>query len=260
MSDSCGPACHREPPKEHYTAQAAKLPPSSHYLQRPQAEDDGAAVTEAHASQLRPRSIFTSSLKERMAQRFFNLVLLPRIQDDITEYKKLNFHLYSALKKGLFKPGAWFKGILIPLCESGTCSLREAIIIGSILTKCSIPVLHSSAAMLKLAEMEYNGANSIFLRLLIDKKYALPFRVIDALVYHFLRFRTDQRTLPVLWHQCLLTFVQRYKEDLASEQKAALLDLLKVHVHPQISTEVRRELANSKSRDQETAEPVMAME
>uniref|UniRef100_A0A8C4RFH8 Bystin-like n=1 Tax=Erpetoichthys calabaricus TaxID=27687 RepID=A0A8C4RFH8_ERPCA len=204
--------------------------------------------------------IFTSSLKERMAQRFFNLVLLPRIRDDIMEYKKLNFHLYSALKKALFKPGAWFKGILIPLSESGTCSLREAIIIGSILTKCSIPVLHSSAAMLKLAEMEYNGANSIFLRLLIDKKYALPFRVIDALVYHFLRFRTDQRTLPVLWHQCLLTFVQRYKEDLASEQKAALLDLLKVHVHPQISTEIRRELANSKSRDQETVEPVMAME
>jgi essential nuclear protein 1 len=45
-----------------------------------------------------------------MAQRFFNLVLLPRIRDDIAEYKKLNFHLYCALKKALFKPGAWFKG------------------------------------------------------------------------------------------------------------------------------------------------------
>ena len=39
-----------------------------------------------------------------------------------------------------------------------------------------------SAAMLKIAEMKYNGANSIFLRILIAKKYALPFRVIDALV------------------------------------------------------------------------------
>ena len=34
-------------------------------------------------------------------------------------------------------------GILLPLCESGTCTLREAIILGSIITKCSIPVLHS---------------------------------------------------------------------------------------------------------------------
>ncbi|XP_036415700.1 bystin [Colossoma macropomum] len=204
--------------------------------------------------------IFSSNLKERMAQRFYNLVLLPRIRDDITEYKRLNFHLYSALKKALFKPGAWFKGILIPLCESGTCTLREAIIIGSILTKCSIPVLHSSAAMLKLAEMEYNGANSIFLRLLLDKKYALPFRVLDALVAHFLTFRSEKRTLPVLWHQCLLTLVQRYKADLSSEQKEALLELLKIQNHPQISAEIRRELQNAETRDLEDATPVMSMD
>ncbi|NXV08096.1 BYST protein, partial [Cettia cetti] len=195
--------------------------------------------------------IFSSNLKERMAQRFYNLVLLPRIRDDIAEYKRLNFHLYMALKKALFKPAAWFKGILIPLCESGTCTLREAIIIGSILTKCSIPVLHSSAALLKLAEMQYNGANSIFLRLLIDKKYALPFRVLDALVFHFLAFRREQRLLPVLWHQSLLALAQRYKEDLSSEQKEALLELLKFHSHPQISPEIRRELMNSGTRDVE---------
>nr|XP_060629033.1 bystin [Anolis sagrei ordinatus] len=203
--------------------------------------------------------IFASNLKERMAQRFYNLVLLPRIRDDIAEYKRLNFHLYMALKKALFKPGAWFKGILLPLCESGTCTLREAIIVGSILAKCSIPVLHSGAAMLKIAEMEYSGANSIFLRLLIDKKYALPFRVVDALVFHFLAFRTDKRNLPVLWHQCLLTFAQRYKEDLSSEQKEALLELLKSHSHPQISAEIRRELVNSKCRDTEGMQP-MAVE
>ncbi|XP_061688977.1 bystin [Syngnathoides biaculeatus] len=200
--------------------------------------------------------IFSSNLKERMAQRFYNLVLLPRVRDDIAEYKRLNFHLYSALKKALFKPGAWFKGILIPLCESGTCTLREAIIIGSILTKCSLPVLHSSATMLKLAEMEYNGANSIFLRLFLDKKYALPFRVLDALVAHFLSFRSEKRALPVLWHQSLLTLAQRYKADLASEQKAALMELLKIQNHPQISAEIRRELLNSESRDIEIGIPV----
>ncbi|RXN23309.1 bystin [Labeo rohita] len=201
--------------------------------------------------------IFSSNLKERMAQRFYNLVLLPRVRDDIAEYKRLNFHLYSALKKALFKPGAWFKGILLPLCESGTCTLREAIIIGSIITRCSIPVLHSSAAMLKIAEMEYNGANSIFLRLLLDKKYALPFRVLDALVAHFLSFRTDKRTLPVLWHQSLLTLVQRYKADLSSEQKEALLELLKCQTHPQISAEIRRELHSAEPRDAEDVTPAM---
>lgn len=49
--------------------------------------------------------------------RYFNLVLLPRIQDDIAEYKRLNFHLYMAIRKALFKPAAFFKGVLLPLCE-----------------------------------------------------------------------------------------------------------------------------------------------
>ncbi len=33
-------------------------------------------------------------------------------------------------RKALFKPGAFFKGFLLPLCEAGNCTLREAVIIG----------------------------------------------------------------------------------------------------------------------------------
>lgn len=71
--------------------------------------------------------------------------------------------------------------------QSGNCTLREAIIIGSVIARNSIPTLHSAACMLRIAEMDYTGANSIFLRIFIDKKYALPYRVVDALVSHFLR-------------------------------------------------------------------------
>jgi len=195
--------------------------------------------------------IFASNLDSKMCQRFYNLVLLPRIRDDITEFKKLNFHLYQALAKALFKPAAFFKGILLPLCESGTCTLREATIVSSVLAKCSIPPLHGAAAMLKIAEMDYSGANSIFLRVMVDKKYTLPYRVIDALANHFVRFAIDDRELPVLWHQALLTFAQRYKSDISAEQRDALLDLLKKHFHPQISPEIRRELLHANSRDVE---------
>ena len=76
--------------------------------------------------------------------------------------------------------------IIIPL-QAGDCTLREAVIISSVLVKNSIPMLHSAAALLKIAEMDYNGANSIFLRALLDKKYALPYRVVDAVVFHFLK-------------------------------------------------------------------------
>jgi len=61
------------------------------------------------------------------------------------------------------------------------------VIVGSVVAQNSIPMLHSAAAILKIAEMDYNGANSIFLRILLDKKYALPYRVVDATLFHFLR-------------------------------------------------------------------------
>ena len=62
------------------------------------------------------------------------------------------------------------------------------------MSKNSIPMLHSAAAILKIAEMEYTGANSVFLRTLLDKKYALPYRVIDSTVYHFIRFVVISRS------------------------------------------------------------------
>lgn len=99
--------------------------------------------------------------------------------------------------------------MLLPLCASGTCTLREAVIVSSVLRRVSVPVLHSAAALLRLAEMPYSGTTSFFIRVLLDKKYALPYRVVDALVDHFVRFRREERTLPVVWHQALLCFVQR---------------------------------------------------
>ena len=123
------------------------------------------------------------------------------------------------------------------------------------LAKRSIPMLHSAAVMLKIAEMEYSGACSIFLRILFDKKYALPYRVVDSVVFHFLRFRSEKRELPVLWHQSLLTFVQRYKGHISSEQKEALMELLKFQVHGKITPEIRRELMHAICRDDEEKDP-----
>ncbi|KAM3715994.1 Uncharacterized protein ACO02O_02283 [Dirofilaria immitis] len=100
--------------------------------------------------------------------------------------------------------------------------------------------------------MQYTGSNSLFLRILIDKKYTLPYRAIDALVNHFLRFGKDERHLPVLWHQSLLTFTQRYKNDINDEQRVALLELTKVQNHYQITPEVCRELISAEKKESET--------
>ncbi|TEB35541.1 cell adhesion protein byn-1 [Coprinellus micaceus] len=196
--------------------------------------------------------IFISNMKPAQAQLFLSVVLLDAVRDDIRENKKMNVHYYEALKRSLYKPAAFFKGIIFPLLDQG-CSLREAAIIASILSRVKVPVLHASAALLRVAEMDYSGPNSLFIRVLIDKKFDLPYKVIDALVFHFIRLsntykaktRGDSDKLPVLWHQSLLVFAQRYASDLTPDQKDALLDVIRATPHPQIGPEIRRELVNS---------------
>jgi len=176
------------------------------------------------------------------------MVLLPRTREDIKMYKKLNWHIYMALKKALYKPVAFYKGILLPLCEARDCTLKEALIIGSVIKKVSVPAIESSVALLKIAVMPYSGANSIFIRVFLDKKYALPVTVIESLVDHFMRFQKDDRKMPVIWHQSLLVFAQRYKQALTAQQKQQLKELMRKHAHPQITAEIRRELFSTKCR------------
>ncbi|GAA6043793.1 hypothetical protein JCM8097_007710 [Rhodosporidiobolus ruineniae] len=203
--------------------------------------------------------IFASNLDPKQSQKFYKEILLEKFREEIQETNKLSVQTYMALKKAIYKPAAFFKGLLFPLCESGTCTLREAAILGSVLTKVSVPVLHSGAALLKLAEMDYTGPNSLFIRVLLDKKYALPYKVVDALVFHFIRFKRDPREMPVLWHQSFLVFVQRYKSDLTSEQKEALLEVLRYKSHYQITPEIRREIVHSVARGEEILQADEAM-
>ena len=220
--------------------------------------------------------IFTSA-KPYIVQQFLESVILDRVRDDIRETKRLNVHLFNALKKALYKPAAFFKGFLFPLVISGTCTLKEADIVSGVLVRVSIPVLHSAAALLRLTEIaaeqtsvatESAGATNVFIRVLLEKKYALPYKVIDGLVFHFLRFRampadgTDANPLgardlrlPVLWHQCLLAFAQRYRNDITEDQREALLDLLLVRGHKAIGPEVRRELLEGRGRGVAVEEP-----
>ncbi|KAL0638945.1 snoRNA-binding rRNA-processing protein [Maublancomyces gigas] len=189
-----------------------------------------------------------AATKSSQCQKFLSTILLDRVRDDIAENKKLNVHLYNAIKKALYKPAAFFKGFLFPLAQSGTCTLKEAQIIGSVLTRISVPVLHSAAALLRLCEMEYTGPTSVFIKVLIDKKYALPYKVVDALVFHFMRFKNVDVALPLLWHQSFLAFAQRYKNDITEDQRDVLLDVLLVKGHPGVAPEVRRELLEGRGR------------
>lgn len=191
-------------------------------------------------------SIFSSNLNPRMAQRFYNLVLLPAIRQDIQTHKKLNFHYFRSLKKALFKPAAFFKGIVLPLA-SESCTLREVVILSSVLSKTTVPAMHVAATLVRLCVMSpWYGTTSVLMAALINKKYNLPLQVIEGLVAHFCAFVSEEQALPLVWHRALLVFVQRYKFELNEDQKYRLKELLKVHWHEAVSSEVRREMVAPK--------------
>lgn len=187
-------------------------------------------------------AIFASNLNPRMAQRFYNLVLLPALRQNIAKWQKLNFHYYRSVRKSLFKPAAFFKGIMLPWAQENM-TLREAMILSSVLAKASIPPMHVAATVSRLAEMTpWYGTTSILLGTLINKKYALPLRSIESLISHFCAFGRDQSALPVVWHRALLLLVQRYKFEFNDDQRRRMRELLKVHFHEAMGPEVRREL------------------
>lgn len=67
--------------------------------------------------------IFASNMGVKKVERFYKFVLLPRVREDIRKNKRLHFALYQSLKKALYKPAAFNKGILLALCEVCFCSM-----------------------------------------------------------------------------------------------------------------------------------------
>lgn len=236
--------------------------------------------------------IFSSNLKEEMAQRFYASVLLPIVHQRMIEEKKLHPALYMAVRKALFKPIAFFKGFLLPLATDEECTLREALIIASILQRSHLPPVPTAVALVKISQQPFRGPCTVFLRVLIDKQMALPYQAIDALVVYFHRFiRTHSHekeggageggsgggsrpnpyssphlssqmhevkgrmveVLPVLWHQTFLLFVQRYKHDLTMEQTQLLMQVCSIHFHYMISPEIKRELVAAQKYLQQTS-------
>lgn len=61
-------------------------------------------------------------MKPPQAQLFLSVVLLDAIREDIQQNKKLNVQYYEALKKALYKPSAFFKGIIFPMLDVRTLS------------------------------------------------------------------------------------------------------------------------------------------
>jgi essential nuclear protein 1 len=66
--------------------------------------------------------IFVAQMKPAQARVFLEGVLLDAVREDMREgrgkgNRALHPHYYEALRRAVFKPGAFFKGIVFPMLE-----------------------------------------------------------------------------------------------------------------------------------------------
>ena len=180
--------------------------------------------------------VFASNLDPKRARTFYGDVLLERCRDDIREHRRLNYHTRPGAAPRLFKPAPWFKGVLLPLVKSGDCTLREALVFGSVLAKASVPQAHAAVVIMKLAELPYSGRAVRVPDCVTEQEVraarARRFCCGERFFKHA-RGRSSER--PVLWHQSLLVFVQRYRGDLSDDLSGKILKLLKTHRHHTIT-------------------------
>jgi essential nuclear protein 1 len=61
--------------------------------------------------------VFMSNMKPEQARIYLHFVLLNAVRTDIAENNRLNVHYYEALIGAMYKPAAFFKGIVFPLLD-----------------------------------------------------------------------------------------------------------------------------------------------
>ncbi len=172
---------------------------------------------------------------------FYRDYLLQNIRRNFDETKNLNVHYYQALKKAIYKPAAFFKGIIFPVIQDPSTTLKETSIYCSVVSKVSFPSLHAAAALMKLSNGPYFGPKFMMIRALLEKKFALPTKTVAYVFDYFSTFENSE-LMPVLWQQALLVFVQRYKLEFDNVRKESLRRLVEKQPHEAIGPEILREI------------------
>ncbi|OAD02989.1 hypothetical protein MUCCIDRAFT_109839 [Mucor lusitanicus CBS 277.49] len=201
--------------------------------------------------------LFLANVKATQTKHYFQFVLLHAVRNNLAQSAngQLDPALYNALKKALAcNPALFMKGLLFPLCESNTCTVAEACILANVLGQVKIPALQSATALLRLSEQLFTLPICILVQVFVQKRQALPYRVVDTLTFkYFCQREGSLQQLPIMWYQSLLIFTQSYSIDMVPTQKQALLALIqRMTRNDELSILIEKTIkAAIKSSDQE---------
>jgi essential nuclear protein 1 len=183
-------------------------------------------------------ALFIQTASDGRCQTFMHEILLSYVRELLDGARKLPQPVFHALLKSARRPKCFVLGILLPLAQEPTCSLKEARMISLIAGRVHLPRDHANAFLIKVCEGDITPVRTIFIARYIAKGQALAIQAIDAIVAYFMRHLAIGERQPLIWHRALVDFVKRYGSDLTMEQREAIAELVAKHSHPHITPEI----------------------
>lgn len=122
--------------------------------------------------------IFISKTESNRTVDFLQEYLLPRVLVDVSEEKKINYHLFKALQKAVYRPASFFKGIIFAFMDRSNVTLKQAQILGAVLMKSSFPKAHLNAALFQALQKNYSATNNFLIKCFLEKRFSMALQVV----------------------------------------------------------------------------------
>jgi len=169
--------------------------------------------------------LFSSKLNDIQTHRFYALILVPRIQEQLFQRKNLSAQLYNTLKLSSKNEKFFFASIITPICISSRCTNKEATLFASFISSHSFSNKHISCFLvILLKDKTFTIQKIVVLRAIISKKYNLSNRIVEYIIDFFLINKQHLKIESV--RKCCCIFIKNYVKFLAVNEKRCLLKIL----------------------------------
>jgi essential nuclear protein 1 len=176
---------------------------------------------------------FLPKLDKIQISRFFSLVLAPRFQETIFNRDLISIHIQKAIKLSSNFPFVFFSSLILPICESKNCSIKEGAMLGSIISKYHFAPSIIMVVLVRLLKKPITSSKCILCRIIVGKNYLIPHRIIDLLVDFF--GINNGKIFSSHYKTFFIVFLKNYSLLLSNEDRKKISNFKKTKLDAPIS-------------------------
>ena len=165
---------------------------------------------------------FLPKLDKNQLSRFYSLVLAPRLQETIFRSKTYSVHIKKAIKISSMHPSIFFSSIILPICESKSCTIKEGVLLSSIIWKYKFPRSIIMSTLVRLIKEPITSTKCMILRVILSKNYLISLRIIDLLIDFFNLY--NNKIISSHYKTLFLVFLRNYSNFISIEDRKKIFN------------------------------------